>query len=381
MAKALSNVSVLDLSTTISGAYCTMLMSDLGATVVKIEDAERGDPMRRSGPEVKGAYPLFTAYNRNKKSVALNLDCADDLNALKKMVGNFEVLVSDWSVGKLTKRGLDYENLKKEFPMLISVHISPFGNGNSYQDRPADEETLQAETGFSFSIMDLGRGRPYNIAGSIVETTAAYYALIPTLAALHERRRNGRGQAIEVNKFFGAVSMHHFNILNYKFFNVQRPGHGGGAPIGFARCKDGLLRIASGDGLMWERTLKVIDDPVLHEPRFADVAYRIENEAYMIERIEQWCMRYTMAEINEMFTKEAVSLGILHGIEDLAHDPHLAARNQIVQIDVPGLGELPYFADPIRLTDSEVAYSRAPSLGEHNAQYCGCTKRSCPSKN
>jgi len=376
MDQALSQIFVLDLTTSISGAFGTMLMSDLGATVAKVEDPKNGDPMRCCGPEINGVHPLFTAYNRNKKSIALNLEDSNDLKTLKKILPQFDVLIDDLPADVMRKYKLDYESLKDEHPSLITVSISAFGNENAYQDRPAFEETLQAESGLSFSIIDLGNGTPYNISGALVETTGGYYAIIPLLAALHEKHLTGRGQRIDVNKYFCTVSMLHFNILNYKYHNILYPGHGGEYPIGFARSKDSMVLIISASDTMWKRTVSLIDDPVLHDPKFLNGNSRKENEGFLIERIEKWLIQYTSKEIDGMFTKAGIPIGFIRNIEDLAIDPHIADRNLIVKIDVPDIGPMSFFANTIRLADSESVYRRAPRLGEHTAEFCDSVMRS-----
>jgi crotonobetainyl-CoA:carnitine CoA-transferase CaiB-like acyl-CoA transferase len=375
MNKALDQVTVLDLTTSVSGAFATMLLGDFGATVVKVESPE-GDPMRRLGPEINGVHPVFTAYHRNKKSIVLDLEIPGDLQTLKGLLPQFDVLVGDMPAVDMRKYGLDHDSLKEQYPALITVSISAFGEGNSYTDRPAFEETLQAESGLSYTVMDfLDGGAPQNINAPLAETTAGYYTAIPLLAALHAKNVTGLGQHIEVNKCFGLTAMIHFNILGFKFLNMTFVTKNNGAPVGYARCKDSMVYVVSGVDIMWKRTQSMIDDPELNDPKFDSGDCRIEHGDFIMERVEKWLMQYTEKEIYEKFTEAGVPVGFVRNVAELERDPHVSARNQIVKIDVPDVGTLPFFANHIRLADSGMAYGRAPHLGEHTAEFCGVSAK------
>lgn len=369
MAQALSGISVLDLTDGISGAYCTCTLADMGATVVKVEKPEIGDSMRTYGPEINGVHPAFTAYNRSKKSITLDLEDVNEVARLKTILGKFDVLVDNFHPGTMEKLGLDYESLKAEFPRLITLSITAFGSSNSYSDRPAYEGTLQAESGISFSIADDSDGTPYMVGGSMASIIGSQYAVIALLGALHGRTLDGKGRKIETNTYFGACYLMHFNILDFLYNNIRRPGHGSGSPCGYAHTKDGMVRINSHIQVMWERTLKLIDDPVMHEERFLDPKTREEHEPLLIEHMEKWLMQYTNREIHEIFAKAGITIGIIRDIKDLASDPHLLEREMLVLIDVPGIGDVSFVGAPFRMSGMAPTYSRAPYLGEHTAEY------------
>lgn len=361
MDQALNGYSVLDLTTTIAGAFGTMFMADLGATVVKAERPD-GDPMRQNDA-------LFTAYNRNKKSITVDLEDASELEKLKSILGNFDVMIDDLPEEIMKKYGLDDASIREACPGLVTVSISNYGKGNSYSARPAFEETLQAESGLSFSIMDLGKGDPYTIDIPVVEATSAYYAVAPLLAALHEKNKTGKGQHVEINKYFAATSMLHFNLMYYKYMDILYAGQVTGAPAGFARTKDGIVLLMSEREPMWTRTLNLIEDPILHDPKFSDPAVRKANADLLMERIEAWLAQYTSREVDVLFTKAGIPIGFVRNIDELAEDPHVHARDSIVEIEVEGQGKMPFFANPVRLADSPAKYERAPRLGENNAEY------------
>lgn len=368
MSQALSGVSVLDLTETVSGAYCTMLMADLGADVVKVEPPE-GDPMRGAEPVFKGISPKFTAYNRGKKSITLDLQSGADVERLKGILPRFDIIIEDRPHGSLDHIGLAYDTVKVIHPSLIYAEITGFGTGNRYQNRPVYESTLQAESGMSFSVLDDSKGTPYLIGGELAGAAGAYFTLIPVLAALHERLAHGAGQKIEVNIYYILLSMMHFNILDYQYNHILYPGHGGGSPCGFVHTKDGVVRITCSVKAMWDRTKELLNDPALNDPRFDDPVQREKEEPLLLKQIEAHLCSMTSREVEEMFTKAGITVGVVRTIDDIRSDPHLEARGQIVPIEVPDLGALPYFASPFRLSKSTPEYRRAPLPGEHNSEY------------
>lgn len=367
--KALSGFTVLDLSSSIAPAYSTMLMADLGANVIKVEDPQCGDALRCFGPEVKGTYPVFSAYNRNKKSITLNLDKVEDLNKLYLLLQEADVLVDDFAPEKLQHYKLDYGHLKERNPKLITLSYSAFGNDAEYAHRPAFEETLQAESGFTYSIMDNTKGTPYNINYPVVDVTAGLYGIIAVEAAFHQRHTSGQGQKIDINRSYIGSNMLHFNILDNLFFGTTNPAdQGWGAPIGFVKSKDGIVRVNSDEDIMYKRTLTVIDDPIMHDPKFLDADVRTENADLLMERMEHWTLQHTNKEIQELFADAGIPVGFVRTIEDLAADEHLKAREQIIELEVPDIGKVPYFAAPFKLNDTEIEYTAAPKLGEHNTE-------------
>lgn len=368
MSQALSGISVLDLTQTRSGAYCTMLMADLGAEVVKVEPPT-GDSMRSAGPAYEGIHPIFTAYNRSKKSIVLDFGCASEVAKLKGILPHFDVIVEDRAHGALERFGLGYDEVKVIAPSLIYATITGYGSGNSYQDRPVYEAALQAESGMSFSVLDDSKGTPYLIGGELAGTAGAYFTIIPILSALHERLSSGCGQKIEVNTYYALLSMMHFNILDYQYNHILYPGHGGGSPCGFVHTKDGIVRISLSVKAMWDRTRELFNDPVMNDPRFDDGAQREKEEPLLLERIGLHLCKMTNQEVEEMFTNAGITVGIVRTIDDIRSDPHIAAREQIVLIEAEELGALPFFASPFRLSQSAPEYRRAPKLGEHNAEY------------
>lgn len=360
--KALSDITIIDLTTAVSGPYCTMMMGDLGAEVIKIEQVKEGDILRRTTPHIQEATPVFAAYNRNKKSVVLDIRSPEGVKLIKKLLKNADVLIDSYQPGTMKEMGLDYDALKGEFPKLVCVSLTGYGKEGPYAQRPVYEGTLQAECGMTQSLINDSQGTPYLVGGSITQYASAYFCMTATLGALHQTHRTGVGQQVDINMYGSLLAMFALPINDYLFNGVECPVDGN-APQGFIRSKDGWLRLSCGDQPIWERAVKLMDDPVLNEPQYNDFEVRNQNRELMLERCELWSRKYTSEEAVHLFTEAGISGGIVRTIADLRKDPHLMARKSIVEIETAGAGKLPYFASPFRMNNSPVDYASAPEMG------------------
>lgn len=362
--KTLSGITVIDLTESVSGPYCTMMMGDLGADVIKVEKIGTGDIIRTSAPLIRGGNPVFTAYNRNKKSIAVDLHSPDGIEVIKKLLYKADVLIDSFKPGTMEVLGLDYEALKEAYPRLICVSLTGFGPEGPYSGRPVYEGTIQAESGMTQSLINDSLGTPYYVGGNIAGYASAYFCLIATLAAVHQARMTGHGQKVESNMYGSLVAMFSLPINDYLFNGVERPIDGN-APEGFIRSKDGWLRVSCGDQPIWERAVKLMDDPIMNEARFSDPAVREKHRDLLLERMEMWSLKFTSEEAVRLFTETGISGGIVRTMDDLKKDPHLLSRHGITEVEVLGLGKLPYFASPFRIEGMTVDYNSAPSLGQN----------------
>lgn len=365
--KALHGITVIDLTDSVAGPYCTMMMGDLGAMVIKVEQTGEGDIIRRSTPVVNGATPVFTAYNRNKKSIALDLKKPESIALIKRLLEKADVLIDSYQPGTMEKLGLDYDSLKDTYPKLICASLTGFGNLGPYADRPVYEGTIQAETGMTQSLINDSHGTPYMVGGNLGQTSSSYFFLAAILGALHQCRRTGRGQKVETNIYKSMLAMFSLPINDYLFNGVECPIDGN-SPEGFIRSQDGWLRISFGDQPMWERAIKLIDDPVLNDPCYSTAEVRNQNRELLLSRVENWTLQRTSAQAIKEFTQAGLPGGIVRTIADLKNDPHLLARNHIVEIDVENNGKLPFFASPFRMRGSPIEYNPAPRLGENGEE-------------
>lgn len=367
VSKALENLVVLDFSRFISGPFCAMMFADLGAEVIKVEGTDAsGDPL--ADPLwAKNAGADYFPHDRNKKSISLDLRDARAVEIIKKLLPHIDVVVENAHPGVMAELGLSYEDIKPVNPRIIMTSISGFGQTGPYRDRASLDSIIQAEGGMTDSIMLESGGKPYLVSGHICDYIAALYGGIATLAAVRHRNITGEGQHIDVSMLTSMASFFSTNLATYGYCgDMMEPKTD--APCCYARTKDGYLRINSHVDVMWERTLKIIDDPDLHDPKYSDMAERVLDEPFLCEVIERWTSQHTCTEVQQIFGEAGITLGVVRSIDMLHDDPHLQARGQIVSIDVPGIGKLPFFGSPLHLPASKVDYRPAPSPGQHNAE-------------
>lgn len=362
--KALSGITVIDFTQGIAGPLCTMMMADLGADVIKIEPA-CGDIVRQTSPKVNGGDPVFTAYNRNKKSLVLDIESADGTAVVKKLLAKADLLVDSFQPGTMEKLGLDYYSLKDNFPRLVCVSLTGYGSEGPYRDRPVYEGTLQAECGMSQSLINDSNGTPYYVGGNITQYASSYFCFTAALGALHQARNTGLGQKVDTSMYASLLAMFSCPINDYVFNGVEKPIDGN-APEGFVRSKDGWLRISFGDQPMWERARKLFKDPIMDQEKYDTAQGREPDREMLLARVEAWTQQRTSDEAVKEFEVAGLPGGVVRTISDLRHNPHLTAREHIVEIDVDGLGKLPYFASPFRISGTPVDYNRAPALGENS---------------
>ena len=365
--QALDGFRVIDFTQSVAGAHCTMVLADLGAEVIKVESMAGDGGLRRRFFKVKGADPAFTAFNRNKKSVSLNFKAEDARGIVQKLLAEAEVVVVDTALEQADSLGLDYERLKKTFPRLIYAEITPFGESGPYRSRPMFEGTVQAESGMSQSLLNNSGKAPYLVGGRPAEISCGMAANIAIQGALHQLTATGRGQKIVSSMYAAFTFMFSMSMMDYLFNHVEKPVDGN-APNCFLQTRTGWIRVSCGDGPIWDRTRELIDDPFLNEARFQDPAVRLEHQGAIIDHVQRWAEGYTAQEIMELFTEKGIPCGKVRTVEELRSNEHLLERKQIVEIDVDGVGPLPYFADPCMLKDSPVDYRQAPKLGEHTRE-------------
>lgn len=381
----LAGVLVVDLTWYLAGPYATMILADLGATVLKIEQPG-GDPARGNGPFLD-AERRFSSYfmsvNRGKRSVVLNLKHPRGLAVLAELAARADVLVENYLPGTLERLGLRYAALAERNPRLIYAACSGFGQQGPYARRPALDVIIQAMAG-TMSITGEPDGPPMRAGASIGDLTGALYTVIGILAALHERERSGRGQFVDVALLDAQVALLENAFARY-FATGEVPGRQGTShplitPFQAFATADGSLVVAASSQTHWRALCEVLGRPDLCEdPRFRERADRTRHRAELVPILAaQFATRPTGYWVERLLAA-GVPCGPIHTIDQVAADPHLAARAMFVTLDVPGLG-------PLRTVNSALHHlSRTPgvpagpppALGEHTAEvlreYLGLT--------
>ena len=348
----LHGVTVLDLSRVLSGPYCTMLLADMGARVVKIEHPGRGDDTRHWGPPfVAGESAYFLSVNRNKESVALDFKHPEGRRVLEDLVARADVLVENFRPGTLDRLGLGYDTLAARHPRLVYCSISGFGQTGPRRDRPGYDAVLQGEGGL-MSITGPDDGPGYRLGVAIADLVTGMFAAQGVLLALLARGASGRGQHVDVAMLDSVAA-----VLTYQagiYFTTGRtPGRMGNrhptiAPYETFETADGQLVLSVGNDEIWRRFCGATGlDALAADPRFATNDARVTNYAQLKPILDELMRAETRARWIERLDAAAVPCGSVRDLAEVFADPQLAARAMIAELDHPAAGLIRTLGVPI----------------------------------
>ena len=372
----LSGVTILDVTRVVAGPYCTMMLADLGATVIKVEhpsdpDFVRSFPPFAGGIEGQGSG-YFAQYNRHKLGVSLDLKRAEGRALFLEMAAKADILMENFRPGTMDKLGLGYDALQPLCPRLIYTSISGFGQSGPHSRRPAFDSTAQAAGGL-WSMNGEASAPPVRVGSIIGDLAASFYATIATLAALREREHSGLGQRVDVAQQDSVVTLTENAIVNYTVAGiVAKPlgnEHPFARPYGQYACKDGHVFFGSYSDKLWREACKVFGMPELaDDPEIDTMSKRFDIATY--ERrlrpvIEGWFAPRTKAELETM-AGDRIALTPIKRIDEVVADPHLAARDMFVPVHTAGQS-VTVFGSPMQLSATPVQpRGAAPELGQHN---------------
>lgn len=366
----LKKIKVLDLSRVLAGPFCTMLLSDLGADVIKLE-ALTGDDARGNAPYVNGESTYFMSLNRGKRSIAMNLKEEASKEIFLRMVKDADVLVENYRPGTMEKLGFSYEVLKEINPRLIYCSISGFGQTGPYKSRPAYDIIVQAMSGI-MSITGSADGVPTRVGSSVGDITAGLFSAIAILAALENRHETGKGQFVDIGMLDCMVSILENALVRYFATGVSpKPigcRHPAATPFDAFKSKDGQIIVAVQNNSLWEKFCKIMGcESLLTQEEFSTNALRTENEAKLKPILQEIFQTKTTQEWIDAFVAGGVPCAPLNKIEDVVKDPHLLHREMVV--DVPGhptVGTFKMPGIPFKYADTKCSIkSAAPVLGQH----------------
>jgi crotonobetainyl-CoA:carnitine CoA-transferase CaiB-like acyl-CoA transferase len=360
-----------------SGPYCTMLLADAGAEVIKIERPGRGDPRRsippyatsEQGERVAGG---FVGYNRNKKSLALNLREQAGREILRALVGVSDVVVENLRPGAMEKLGLGFEELKAINPGLVYGAISGFGRLEGYvgpySDRPAFDIVAEAMSGMMNLVGFSDKPPSWTIYG-LADLYSGMVTAYGILLALFMRWRTGEGQFVDSAMLDNMLSLNERMAVIYSFTG-RSPERGRLqhiAPRGAFRCRDGYLALNIPDDIQWRRLCEAMERTDLQEdPRAVDGTARGVNAELIRQTIESWLADKTRTEAVELLERHGVPSGPVYTADDVFADPHIDARGMLVTVDDPVAGPREYARSPLHLSAApEIPVKPAPRLGEH----------------
>ena len=366
----LTGISVVDLTRVLAGPYCTMLLADMGADVIKVEDPRGGDDVRAFPPMIDGWSSYFLGLNRNKKSVTLDLKSPGGRDALMRLAAGADVLVENFKPGSLARLGFGYEALKAINPRLVYCSISGYGQTGPRSHLSGYDPVIQAECGL-MSITGFPDGEPTRSGIAVTDFLSGLYANQGILLALLERARTGAGQHVDIALFDALLST---LTMPAGIFEAtgREPGrlgnaHASIAPYEVFRAQDGLIMICAGNDRLFRALCQAIGrDDLADEPRFHTNADRVRERHELRDRLEAAFAGLTVDALIERLERQSVPCGRVRSVGEAIADPQVAARNMLLPIDVPGHGGFRVLGNPIKLSaQTPPAPTAPPRLGEH----------------
>ncbi len=370
----LAGILVVDLTRVLAGPYCTMVLSDLGARIVKVEQPGKGDDSRVYGPFIAGQSGYFAAMNRGKESIALDLKAADDRAVLERLLERADVLVENFRPGAMERLGLGWETLHARHPRLIYAAASGFGHTGPYRARPAYDMVAQAMGGV-MSITGHPGGPPTRVGSSIGDLTAGLFCAIGIASALAYRERCGVATKIDVAMLDSQVAILENAITRY-VATGEPPGplgarHPSIAPFAAFATADGHVVIACGTDAIWQRMCETVGCPELaSDPRFGGNDLRARNIEALHAELEKRLKTATTAEWLRRLSEAEIPHAPINNVADVLADPQVKARNMVVAVDDPDLPGLRVAGNPIKMSafPDPVSRGRVPKLDQDRAR-------------
>jgi crotonobetainyl-CoA:carnitine CoA-transferase CaiB-like acyl-CoA transferase len=366
--RPLDGITVLDLTRVLSGPYCTMLLADMGARVIKIEQPGKGDDTRAWGPPfLEGESAYFLSINRNKESVTLDFKQPEGRAILDRLIAKADVLVENFRPGTLDKLGLDYTSLSKHHPRLVYTSVSGFGHTGPRRSEPGYDAIMQAEGGL-MSITGSAEGPSFRLGVAIADIVSGMFAAYGTSMALFARDRTGRGQQVDIAMLDSVAALLTYQAGNY-FASGKVPGRLGNrhpsiAPYETFAASDGDFVLAVGTDEQWRTFRTVAGLP--EDDRFATNRQRVtgyeEMRPIVADRLRTKPRQFWIERLNAA----GVPCGSVRNLQELFDDPQVDAREMIAGIEHATIGSLRVLGVPVKLSDTPGAVRTPPPLlGQH----------------
>ncbi len=372
MAKLLDGLTVLDFTRVLAGPFCTMILGDLGARVIKVEPPG-GDEARHIGPMVNESSVYFASINRGKEGIALNLKHRAGLELARRLVRTADVLTENFRPGTLERIGLGYQHVSNINPGIIYASLSGFGQTGPYSERGAYDIIIQAMSGM-MSITGQPGGPPTRVGASIGDTIPALYTAIAILAGLHQRSATGRGVRIDIGMMDAAFAVVENALARY-WATDEDPApignrHPAITPFSAFTTADGTIVIGAGNDALWRKLCVTIGRPDLADD---DSLGNNEMRNANIERLSAELNKTLSSRSTEhwlnLLLEAKVPCGRVNSMSDLAGDPHLAYRNMLARIDQAGIGRMLVPGSPIKSEEFDDSVGNpAPDYGQHTRQ-------------
>jgi len=367
----LSGIRVLDLSRILAGPFCTMMLGDQGAEVIKVERPGAGDDTRTWGPPFAGGESAYyICCNRNKRSITIDLKKPRGVELIKELVKVSDVLVENFTPGLMGRFGLDYESLREINPRLVYCSISAYGQDGPYRDRPGYDMVLSAVGGLMWITGPQG-GEPCKVGVAITDVVTGVYASGAITSSLLWRERSGRGQYLDCSLLDIQVSALANIASNYLVAGQEAKrwgtAHESIIPYQVFQAKDRPIAIAVANQKLWINFCKAVGKVEwIDDPRFESNPRRVENREVLLPMVAEVMKQKTCDEWVDLFVKEAIPCGPVNNMENLFADPQVLHRNMVAEVPHPTIGTLRLGGIPVKYAATPLSIERPPPLlGEH----------------
>jgi crotonobetainyl-CoA:carnitine CoA-transferase CaiB-like acyl-CoA transferase len=369
----LAGVRVLDLTRALAGPFCTMILGDLGAEVLKVEPLPSGDMIRTWGPFAGAESIYYLSSNRNKKSIALDLRSPRGLQVLQRLVDTVDTVVENFKVGTTDDMGISYESLAQRNPALIYCSVTGFGRGGPYGQLAGFDQIAQGMSGLmSLTGEDGSRLR---IGIPIADLSAGMWAAIGVLSAVLQRTQTGKGQRVETSLLASLIGM--LTFQGQRFITLGQVARSAGndhpllAPYGVFEAQDGAINLAVATDAIWARLCRAIGlDHLIGSAEFGDNGARRRNIDQLKQILEEKLRTKSKAQWRDILNRAGVPVGPINDIGEALTDPHVLQAGLIDQLSHPTLGTVAQLANPLKLGSVSQPLSRTapPLLGEHSVE-------------
>ena len=368
---ALEGVKVLDLTQIMAGPYCTMMLADMGADVVKVEKPNGGDDTRRMGPPfIEGESAAFLGINRNKRSIVIDLRSDAGRELAPRMARGSDILVQNFRPGALERMGLGYEQVREINPALVYCTISGFGATGPYSHRGGFDLVTQGMSGL-MSVTGHPDGPPAKIGVPICDLNAGMFGAIGILTAYINRLRTGQGQHVDTSLLEGGIAYTFWeSAMYFATGDIPEPkgsAHRLTAPYQAFETSDGYVNIGAANQANWERLCAAIGrDELVADPRFVEPRDRMNNVDELVSTLEGTFVQQTSDHWLEILEAANVPAGPINDLAQVYDDPQVQAREMMVETDHPVAGRVKNIGIPIKLSETPGRFQRpAPTLGQH----------------
>ncbi len=374
MSGPLEGIRVVDLTRILAGPYCTMMLGDMGAEIIKIENPDGGDDTRSWGPPfLNGVSTYFISINRNKKSLTLNLKDERGKELLRDLIRKSDIMVENFRPGTLDKLGFSWEEIHRINPAMIFASLSGFGQTGPRKSEPGFDVVIQGEGGL-MSITGEPDGPPNKVGASVADITAGMLAAQGILLSLYHREKTGVGQMVDVGMLDGQVALLTYHANGYFATGKIPPRRGNKhpsiTPYETYSCKDGYFNLGVGNDSLWRRFCDAMGlGEIKEDPKFAVNKDRVDNRLELQEILDAIFAEKTVEETLDGLRGAGVPCGPINNLAQVLSEPQVLAREMVVDVDVPVAGPTKVTGVPIKLSETPGSVrTPPPTLGQHTEE-------------